>query len=128
MKARAFALAVIGLVVTFAATALANSWSTFFTLVGLYQDPTTGGYVVQPNSVANNAQNDPANCVPAGSTITRYFISSTVTGTDRDLLNKLLLGAYLAGRGIQVQVASAGATPCVAGQPTIVGAALDAAH
>ncbi|HYQ46729.1 MAG TPA: hypothetical protein VER11_32390 [Polyangiaceae bacterium] len=128
MKARVFQLGMIGLVLSFAATALANSWSSFFTLVGFYQDNTTGGYVIQPNSVANNAQNDPANCVPAGGTITRYFLSSSLSAADKDLLNKMLLGAYLAGRGIQVQVASAGTTPCVAGQPTIVGAAMDAAH
>lgn len=127
MKTRVFQLAMVGLVLTIAATALANSWSTFFTLVGFYQDNTTGGYVVQPNSAPNNAQNDPANCVPAGSTITRYFISSTLTATDRDALNKLLLGAYLAGRGIQVNVVST-AGACVAGQPTIVGAAMDASH
>ena len=126
--------AIVGIAAAFAVLgtsiySYAATWSDFFTIKTIWQDNASGGYVVQPldGSVANNGTNDPANCVPPGSNITRYYIIASLGATDRDTLNKFLLASFLAGRGIQLQVSGTSGN-CINGAPVFYGAAMDNAH
>jgi len=110
--------------------AWAASWSDFFPIWTLYMDNGTNGMVMQPlaGTFPNNSKNDPAHCVePDSVPITRVFIMPAVGATDRDLINKAALGAFLAGRKVQVLVSSS-ASNCVSGMPGIAGIAMDTSH
>jgi hypothetical protein len=110
----------MGLLVT--NVALAASWSNFMVIDQLGTEWQIGEFAIWNPGVTNSDTNDPANCVPSGSAITRYSVKSGQDAAHLDRMYKTLLSAFLAGRKVQLNVST---TTCVSGQPTFVDVAVD---
>jgi hypothetical protein len=100
-----------------AAEAHAASWSVRFKIDFMDTDHVGGGYTIVPlaGSVANNSQNDPANCVSGTAPIDRfYLLAANLDQPGKDVVARTLLAAYLAGKPVSLNVSS---VTCVSGRP-----------
>lgn len=115
---------VLGIVLLTAAQAHAASWTTTFKIDFMDSDSANGGWSIIPVSgtVANNSQNDPADCVSGTTPINRFNIyASNLTQTQKDFVGRAILAAYMAGKSIKLEVSSA---TCVGGRPAYGNVAL----
>ena len=111
------AAGIAGIVFLSAAEAHAASWSVRFKIDVLDTDHAGGGYSIIPvaGSVANNSQNDPANCVSGTAPIDRfYLLAANLDQPGKDVVARTLLAAYLAGKPVALNVSS---VSCVSGRP-----------
>jgi hypothetical protein len=101
----------------FASSAHAASWTTAFQIDFMDSSAADGGYSIVPvsGSVANNSQNDPANCVSGSTPIDKFYLyASNISQSGKDLIARTVLAAYLAGKPIKLEVSG---VTCANGRP-----------
>jgi len=115
MRRLSVAICAVSAVLTVASVALADQWTGGFTIDRLSMVNGGDSYIVSGASTIN-----PAGC---GSTDYRE-VGTTVSAVSRDLMNKTLLSAFLAGRKVRLNLSQnhCGAT----GRPAYYAIQLDA--
>jgi hypothetical protein len=108
---------IVGLVLFVAGEARAASWTANFKIAFMDTDAASGGYIIVPvaGTLANDSTNDPNNCISGTTPISSlHLYAANLNQTQKDLLARTLLSAFLANKSIKLEVSS---VTCVNSRP-----------